>query len=142
MLSGILRSAMMGHTAAQLHKARGRGLVLGCSRLYIAVIFVAHESLPKASGSFPAMLRLRALIIQLGETQLDEQLQLHVPMEIESTVPGGRGRMAGVPAYRAGVTRHGCCTSAASGLCAGDGARSEPRTQTRLNHRLLHTATS
>jgi hypothetical protein len=100
-------------------------------RVYIAVIFVAHESLPKASGSFPAMLRLRALIIQLGETQLDEHLQVHVPMEIESTVPGGRGRMAGVPTYRAGVTRHGCCTSAASGLCAGDAACSDSRMQTR-----------
>ena len=142
MHSGILRSAMMGHTAAQMHKGRGRVLVLGCSRLYIAVIFVAHESAPKASGSFPAMLLPTALMSQVGLTQLDEHLQVHVPMEIESTVPGGRGRMAGVPTYRAGVTRHGCCTSAASGLCAGDGARSEPRTQTRLNHRLLHTATS
>ena len=98
MLSGILRSAMMGHTAAQLHKARGRGLALGCSRLYIAVIFVAHESAPKASGSFPAMLLPTALIAQVELTHLDEQLQVQVPMEIESTVPGGRGRMAGMPA--------------------------------------------
>jgi hypothetical protein len=81
-------------------------------QLYIAVIFVAHESLPKASGSFPVRLLLAAGISQLKKPQSAEQLQVHVPMEIESTVPGGVGRMAGVPTYRAGVTRHGGCMRA------------------------------
>ena len=102
--------------------------------LYIAVIFDAHEMLviaSKASGSFPAMLLPTALMSQVGLTQLDEHLQVHVPMEIESTVPGRRGRMAGVPTYRAGVTRHGCCTSAACVHCAGDAACSDSRMQTR-----------
>ena len=38
--------------STRAYGARGPGY----SRMYIFVIFVAHESLPKASGSFPAML--------------------------------------------------------------------------------------
>ena len=74
------------------------------------MIFVAHESAPKAAGSFPAILLSCAVILQLTEPkpQVAEHFQLHVPMEIESAVPGGESRMAGVPAYRAGVTWHGC----------------------------------
>jgi hypothetical protein len=135
-----MSASTAGIGARVVGKGAGR-LRHRCSRLYIAVIFVAHEMLviaPKASGSFPAMLLPTALISQVELTQLDEQLQVHVPMEIESTVPGGRGRMAAVPAYRAGVTRHGCCTSAA---CKGRCGYSDSRMQTRLqNNRVRRSA--
>jgi hypothetical protein len=88
-------------------------------RLYIDVIFVAQESAPKAFGSFPAILLRGAYITQLllkrPETQSAEQLHFHVPIEIESTVPGGVGRMAGVPTYAcAGIAQHNLARSASS----------------------------